>query len=225
MHQNLLNVISSCRPHNSSSVFNPPSTTTVKEQSSYCDPTPGQNIAHIGQSPNGMRIYLSRDAAISPDVFLAQNAGAISAFSAMLVTVAQVYGIRSDAVNVMYDTTGATIAFNLSGAIFCNIRFFLQLHWPGLQNHLQGREERYREAAIWWWVVVAHEVAHNVVREHNARHSYYTEMLVAQYATRMMGRAMMGSGPGASVNTQPLQIEGSAGDAPPDYSAAVGGGR
>jgi hypothetical protein len=30
------------------------------------------------------------------------------------------------------------------------------------------------EAATWWWVVLAHELAHNLVSPHNSDHSYYT---------------------------------------------------
>jgi len=27
---------------------------------------------------------------------------------------------------------------------------------------------------VWWWVVVAHELAHNLVGVHGSEHSYYT---------------------------------------------------
>jgi hypothetical protein len=30
------------------------------------------------------------------------------------------------------------------------------------------------DAAVWWWVVLAHELAHNLVEVHNSEHSYYT---------------------------------------------------
>ena len=74
--------------------------------------------------------------------------------------------------HIFYDEAGGSIAFNTNGSLFCNFRFFLQLHAQGLQgqNTGQGRAE----AATWWWVVLAHELAHNLVQIHNSDHSYYT---------------------------------------------------
>ncbi len=40
-------------------------------------------------------------------------------------------------------------------------------------NGTNGNEGR-AEATTWWWVVLAHELAHNLVKPHNSEHSYYT---------------------------------------------------
>lgn len=181
IHQNLVNAIQASRAHQSSGVFSPPKIDEVQEQSSFCDVTPGQNISHVGETRNGMRIYASRDLSISPEVFLSQNIVQLQAFAKMLYEVGDIYGIPRNALNITYDEVGSTIAFNLQGSYFCNLRFFLQLHWAGFKAGT-----RVAEAASWWWVVLAHELAHNIVKEHNASHSYYTEGFIAQYLPQMV---------------------------------------
>lgn len=169
VHQNLVNAVKSSRAHNSSTVFTQPTVNKVKEQATYCDSTPGQNIAHIGDASNGMRIYVNRELSIMNEVFLAQNVEQLQAFSKMLYDVGDIYNIPRNALNIFYDEGGNTIAFNLNGSLFCNLRYFLQLHWNEYKNPAKGAV-----AESWWWVVLAHELAHNLVKEHNANHSYYT---------------------------------------------------
>jgi hypothetical protein len=179
LHQNLLNAIRSSRPHDSGTLFSPPATTTVKETASYCDPRPAHNIIHIGDAANGTRIFISRDVNVDAGKFLAENVGDINAFANLLQEVAEVYGLPRKSMHVFYDEVGSTIAFNSGGAIFCNLRFFIQLHARKIEagktgggNGVEGKVE----AASWWWIVVAHELAHNLVAEHSAEHSYYTSV-------------------------------------------------
>ncbi|KFY33555.1 hypothetical protein V494_07516 [Pseudogymnoascus sp. VKM F-4513 (FW-928)] len=183
VQQNLANAVKSSRAHNSSSVFSPPTMNRVKEQATYCDSTPGQNIAHIGEASNGMRIYTSRDLSIKNEVFLTQHVEPLQAFAKMLYDVGDIYSIPRTALNIFYDESGSTIAFNLNGSLFCNLRFFLQLHWTAYKGPTGASA-----AESWWWVVLAHELAHNLVKEHSANHSYYTEMFIAQYFEKMAQR-------------------------------------
>jgi hypothetical protein len=106
---------------------------------------------------------------VTNEVFLSQNVEAIQAFSKMLYDVGAIYDIPRHALNLVYDEAGHTIAFNLNGSLFCNLRFFLQLHWSEYNTPAGGSV-----AESWWWVVLAHELAHNLVKEHSANHSYYT---------------------------------------------------
>lgn len=189
VQNNLLQAIRSTRPHNSSSVFSPPQTQEVKETSTYCDSKPAQNIISIGSAPNDMKVYLHRDLVASQPDFMSSNIGAITKFEILLRDVAEVYGISYTAVQIHYDAEGPCIAFNTNGSIFCNLRFFLQLHYNKMiatgRTGMEGRAE----ATIWWFVVVAHELAHNLVAAHDANHSYYTESFVQEYFTKMMAKA------------------------------------
>lgn len=200
VQNNLLQAIRSTRPHNSSSLFSPPQTQEVKETSTYCDSKPAQNIVAVGNAPKQMRVYLHKDLVSTMSDFMGTNLGAIAKFETLLRDVAEVYGVSSTAMQIHYDAEGPCIAFNTNGSIFCNLRFFLQLHYQKMNTAAAGSTAAAAarvEATIWWFVVVAHELAHNLVAAHDANHSYYTESFVQEYFTKMMTRAMSWMQPAA----------------------------
>lgn len=177
VQQNLINAIQSSRAHDSSTLFSPPSTKVVKEQASYCDSTSAQNIVFLADASNGMRIFIAKDLHSSSD-FLSQNSTALNNFASLLVEVATVYTLPRKALHIFYDDHGGTIAFNSNGSIFCNFRFFLQLHQSRMDSERNTGPQALAsvrvEATAYWWIVIAHELAHNLVKEHNSEHSYYT---------------------------------------------------
>ncbi|EHL03755.1 hypothetical protein M7I_0107 [Glarea lozoyensis 74030] len=168
VQQNLMNAIQSSRAHDSSAVFSPPSTTNVKEQASYCDASPGQNITFLASASNSMRIFVSKTLTIPSTDFLTTNSSSLNTFANLLFDVADIYSLSRQAVHIFYDEEGGTIAFNRDGSIFCNFRFYAQLHARKTEG--EGKVE----AAAYWWIVMAHELAHNLVKAHSADHSYYT---------------------------------------------------
>lgn len=177
IQQNLVNAIQSSRAHDSSQVFSQPSQNTIKEQATYCDSTPGQNITFLADASNGMRIFVSKTLSVPPTAFLSNNLSAINIFAILLSEIGAVYNLPAKALHIFYDEDGGTIAFNLNGSIFANFRFFEQLHRrkvepPGVLGLSVG--EARVEAAAYWWTVLAHELAHNLVKPHNAEHSFYT---------------------------------------------------
>lgn len=174
VQQNLLNAINSTRSHDSNHLFSPPSMNEVKEQATYCDSTSAKNITFIAEASNGMKVFMAKDMSADPGKFLMANTGAINAFAALLVEIGGVYSLSPGVLHVFYDEVGGTIAFNSNGSIFCNLRFFLQLHVKKLEGQAGAQGEAKAEAAVWWWVVLAHELAHNLVQSHNSDHSYYT---------------------------------------------------
>lgn len=169
VQQNLVNAIQSSCAYNSSTLFSPPTTQEVKEQASYCDTTPESNITFLADTANGMRIFVSKSLSSSPTEFLAQNSSALNVFAGLLYDIADIFNLPRKALHIFADEVGGTIAFNSSGSIFCNFRFFAQLH----QRKMITGEGKV-EAASYWWVVIAHELAHNLVKTHSAEHSFYT---------------------------------------------------
>lgn len=170
VQRNLLNAINSTRPHDSSQLFSPPTTSTVKEQATYCDETQGHNITFAAEAPGGMRVFVAKNLSVSTQDFLHANLDNVRLFESLLKDVASIYSLAPQAIHIFYDEAGGTIAFNNGGSIFCNLRFFAQLHAPGTAQSKEARVE----ATTWWWVVTAHELAHNLVGPHNSEHSYYT---------------------------------------------------
>lgn len=171
VQQNLLNAVKATRAHGSDSVFNEPQVNEVKEQATYCDKRPAQNITFVAEASNGMKVYLAKNLA-DPASFLRDNLNAINAFASILLDIGGVYSLSPNVLHIFFDESGGTIAFNTGGSIFCNFRFFKQLHAARIQGKNGG--EAKVEAGTWWWVVLAHELAHNLVSPHNSDHSYYT---------------------------------------------------
>ena len=99
---------------------------------------------------------------------MAANAGGFNFFSSVILEVAEAVHIPRQSLHMFYDEDSSTIAFNQDGALFMNYRYFEALHFAGVQ---QGRTE---DAVVYWFVVACHELAHNIVSDHSAAHSYYT---------------------------------------------------
>lgn len=169
---NLVNAVRATRPHGSNQLFSQPRVNEVKEQSTYCDSAEAHNLDFVAQASNGMKFFVDKKLVGEPAArFLADNGGLVNAFAGLLTEVGDVYKVMRSALHVFYDVEGRTIAFNRGGSIFFNLRFFIQLHAEGQGARAVGYK---REAMVYWWVVMAHELAHNLEGSHSAKHSYYT---------------------------------------------------
>ena len=185
LQQNLVNAIQASRPHNSTSVVSQPAVNDVKEAGgSYCDARPGQDISFIGETLK-VRIFLSNTVAsngLSATKFMEANASALRLFATVLLDCADVFALNRSTVHIFYDDTGSTIAFNQNKALFFNYRYFENLHLPSVQ---QGNKT---DAIVYWCIVMAHELSHNLVSDHSAQHSYYTEAMIIQYFGKIASR-------------------------------------
>lgn len=180
VQSNLTSAINASREYSKSNLFSAPQTKTVKETPSYCDHSPAQDIQLISELNNGFRLYLSRDHK-DPNAFLRENRDAIANFVFVLQEVANVFELPAKTINIYHDFKGAAIAFNSNGSLFCNLRYFLQLH-AGAMSSSEGKVE----AMAYWWITLCHELAHNLVKDHSSDHSYYTESFAASYFRRMV---------------------------------------
>jgi hypothetical protein len=189
--QNLSSAIRSCRPHNSTSVYSPPSTTAVEAAaaSSYCDATPAQDVVEAGTAVHGIRLFLARslargDPARAMDIMRAQDAG-VNAFARLLKHLADVFGMdAAKVVHIFIDHEGSSIAFNASGALFFNYHYFQALHLPRLVaagSDVNKQRAAHMDVVAYWWITLSHELAHNLVHEHSAAHSFYTESFASQF--------------------------------------------
>lgn len=188
LQQNLVNAIRASRAHNSTSVISQPAVNEVKEAGgSYCDSRPGQDISFIGKTSD-VRIFLSNTVAVGATKFMEANVSALKLFATILLECADVFLLSASSVHIFYDDAGSTIAFNQNKALFFNYRYFENLHLPVVQ---QGDK---KEAIVYWSVVMAHELSHNLVTDHSAQHSYYTEAMVIQYFRKIASK-IGGQGP------------------------------
>ncbi|KAH0542428.1 hypothetical protein FGG08_003183 [Glutinoglossum americanum] len=206
LQQNLLSAIQASRSYNSSELFSPPQTNTVKETATYCDTNPSQDLTIMAESAQGIKIFLSNSV---PDKsgFLNSHSAGFNTFGALLQEIGPIFAVGMGCLHMYYDQTGGTIAFNVNGSIFCNYRFFMQLHLSSMQQESQPGEKR-ADALVYWWVVLCHELAHNLVPGHSSDHSFYTEQFVMTYFNKIMTRvARLSNGhQGGNHNPLPLQF-------------------
>ncbi|KFA55092.1 hypothetical protein S40293_03504 [Stachybotrys chartarum IBT 40293] len=184
VQQNLLNAVNSTRPHGSNEVFSEPKMNEVKEQGTYCDKTTAKNITFAAEATNGMKVYVARSMAPNAAGFLTANLGAINTFASLLVDIGSIYSLSPNVLHIFHDESSDAIAFNTNGSIFCNLRFFLQLHYSQFEG--QQRAQAKIQSGTWWWVVLAHELAHNLVSVHNAEHGFYTTSFIQEYIGKMV---------------------------------------
>lgn len=166
LQSNLLAAINASRPYNSNHVFSEPTTNMIKEQATYCDSTPENNLICRFVTNNGTRIFIDKNQP-DPEAFIADYQKPIRDFDELLREICHIYRLDPAVMHIFYDAVGATIAFNTNGSVFCNLRYFVQLHRDLLRNDRAT-------AGHYWFVVVAHELSHNLVKQHDANHSYYT---------------------------------------------------
>jgi hypothetical protein len=180
LQSNLQSAIKASRSYTADSLFSRPETNEIKESPTYCDSKPGHDLTFVGDVGQGMKFFLSRHTA-DPQVFFRDHQAALASFNVLLTNCAAIFDLPVSSLNIFADQQGGTIAFNKDGSIFCNLRFFEQLH-EGNMNSPEGLVE----AMAYWWITLCHELAHNLVGDHGPQHSYYTESFAHHYFTRMV---------------------------------------
>lgn len=197
MRENLLSAIKKSRPHNSTDIFSRGEQNTVSETKSYCDERPGHDLQFVADIKHNIQMFLPADMAGQSSTFLQNNITGLTRFADLLKLTGEVFSLAPRILNIFFETSGKTIAFNRNGSIFCNYLYFKQLHEATLLVD-PVPQSAYAEAVIYWWVILCHELAHNLVADHSSDHSYYTEGFVAQYFTRVIEKI----GEGAARQTQ-----------------------
>jgi hypothetical protein len=184
--QNLANAVQSCRSATSNSVFSKPRTTAVEEaKGSYCDSAPAQDLSiwnhNVGTQKLRVQLFIA-NAIQDPGRFIAAEEQGIHLFEHILLQLASLYNLPKSSLHIFYDNRGATIAFNQGGALFFNYHYFQQLH---LEKWATSRA-MVIDCNAYWFITMAHELAHNLVEEHSARHSFYAEAFAQQYLGKLM---------------------------------------
>ncbi|CAI7677809.1 unnamed protein product [Penicillium manginii] len=184
LNRQLLSAVQACRPHGSSDVFSRPETNQISESKSYCDERPSHDLEFVASLPSGVNVLFVRTIT-DRSAFLAANRAGINIFASIILDCGSIFAMRADSLSIFYDPGGKTIAFNRAGSIFCNYFYFQQLHEQPL---LRGPNPDRTDAIVYWWVILCHELAHNLVGDHSSAHSYYTESFVAQYFPKVASK-------------------------------------
>ncbi|KAJ1925062.1 hypothetical protein IWQ60_004808 [Tieghemiomyces parasiticus] len=139
--------------------------------------------------PVGPELALLPWAELLADTPAAGNLGALHAMGHVLTVLVEVFGLDARAVHIFYDAQGSTIAFNRGRSLFFNLRFFTQLHhFTMLKDQRQGPAPRAADVYYYWFMVACHELGHNFVTAHDARHEFYMSSFAEQYLRAMVAQ-------------------------------------
>lgn len=180
IQQNLKRAIHSCKPYAGQDLYSPPRINQVNESSTYCDSTSGQDLTYVG-NVMGMEFFVHRT--VHPDDVLQQYGQPMARFNSILTALARVFELKLTTIQIYYDTEGPTIAFNLSGSLFMNLRYYLALHDT---TDKQQESSKRKEALIYWFMTLCHELAHNFVSQHDSTHEFYMSSFAETYLESLM---------------------------------------
>ncbi|KAL8855220.1 MAG: hypothetical protein Q9221_000126 [Calogaya cf. arnoldii] len=210
------------RPNTSSTLQSEPSVHKVEELHTTCDARPGMNITHTGSASN-FRVFLDNEVietGTTASEFMTANRSGLAHFAAVLQDCATIYNLPSSSLQIFYDTSSTTMAFNQNKSLFFNYRYFKQDHLPMLEAGDKDLAVRH------WATTTAHELAHNIEGDHNVRFQSVWQALIethipsiAEVARRVRTRTPPPAGP-------PRQVAPTRQDpprAPPSGTAAFQG--
>ncbi|KAI7858717.1 hypothetical protein BDC45DRAFT_531271 [Circinella umbellata] len=180
--QNLKRAIHSCQSYSDQHLFSPPQINKVVESNNYCDVKPQQNLVACGRV-KGIAFYVHRD--VNPEDVQQQYSGAMSRFVDIIKGLATVFELKTSSLHLFYDTQGSTIAFNMNGSLFMNLRYYLALHDESNDSN-QFKKVNRKEALIYWFMTFCHELAHNFVGDHNSEHEFYMSSFAEVYLESLM---------------------------------------
>jgi hypothetical protein len=141
---------------------------------------------YITNTTAGVKVFFNKQLAGNKDTVLLRHNLGLSRFSYLLLDLATIFKLPAQYIHIYYDPDNSAIAFNTNGALFFNYHWFEQLH---LANFETSRDKKI-EAIAYWWITLCHELAHNLVQEHSAAHSFYAESFAQQYFAKVMDKAL-----------------------------------
>ena len=142
--------------------------------STYCDVRTGHDLTlaapsatyHTGPT---LPVFLPPSIAnISKTTWLREHCDSVRRFSATLITCAGALGVPKECLHLFFEK-GTTSAFNAEGSLFFNLRM-----WEEMRNAVNAGKAEEGEGERYWFVVLCHEVAHNLDKGHGPEHGFWT---------------------------------------------------
>ncbi|KAF1970207.1 hypothetical protein BU23DRAFT_538598 [Bimuria novae-zelandiae CBS 107.79] len=180
---NIQNAIKDCRPINQQNINSrhhqdPP---TELDKGGYCNDEQWENLHKAFSIPYSGRhvdIFYGKDHSEA----LADIQVELNLFLPIVFNLASLFGVNPAAVNVFLDKQSRTVAFNQNRALFFNLGWFMQMHATEYATR-QGRAR----ALDSWFLTFCHELAHNLVSDHNARFIWYQSQIAIEYSQGFRG--------------------------------------
>jgi hypothetical protein len=174
---NIQNAIKECRPAGQQNINTKHhQDPTELDRGGYCNGEQWENLHKAFSVPYAGRhvdVYYGRDEASPPADIQPQ----LNHFLPLIFGLTTIFNVNPAAVNIFLDKKSNTVAFNLNGSLFFNLAWFMALH---AANY--GEREGRLRALDSWFFTYCHELAHNLVADHNARHNWYNQQIAIEFS-------------------------------------------
>ncbi|KAF8125469.1 hypothetical protein EV363DRAFT_1402460 [Boletus edulis] len=147
----------------------------------YCDVSGQVEQMKLRGKIGQVKVFTTEDVP-DADTFMNTMHDVLTRFVDVLTPVAELYDLPLTLLHVFYDVAGGPIAFNRDRRIFLNLRYFEAWHDQDVQN--SGPEQ----AQISWFFTLAHELAHNLIKEHNSEHVFWFAAICEAHVRKALAR-------------------------------------
>ncbi|KAL4253718.1 hypothetical protein ABKN59_003690 [Abortiporus biennis] len=179
---NIEAALKACRTEKGKSLVNSEHVQQVKESmnDSYCDVS-GRvgNLSLVGEMGE-IRVFATDDVQSPKNLLMEGKHDALARFIHLIISLAEIYQLPKNSLHVFYDLSGETIAFNRNASLFLNLRYYESWHDAEVAGGV------ITSALISWYFTLAHEIAHNLVRVHNAEHEFYFSSICEEYMLKLI---------------------------------------
>lgn len=168
----LTSAINSSQAHSSKNLVSKNVVNNVRESQTFCDMRPAHNIIFCAVLRSSLKVFLTKSI-VDKQGFMAKAATGLDHFASILLVCADAVTVQTSSIHIFHDPSASTIAFNQNHALFFNYSVFEKLHLPKLLLGGVEYQTARQKGIIYWFVILCHELAHNIVEDHSAAHSYY----------------------------------------------------
>lgn len=176
---NIKNAIDECRPAGMSNINTKHhQDPTELDRGGYCNGEQWENLHKAFSVPFSGRhvdVYYGREESAAPAELQTQ----LNAFLPLIFGLTTIFTVNPAAVSIFLDRKSNTVAFNMNGSLFFNLAWFMALHSDGCAT-IEGK----LRALDSWFFTYCHELAHNLVADHNARHNWYQQQIAIEYSQK-----------------------------------------
>jgi len=140
----------------------------------YCDVTGRTGDLDLIGSMGGIKVFAGPELP-ERQTLIQRKHDVLARFLHILNPLVEVFRIPQTCLHIFADSEGQLVAFNRSGSLFMNLRYFEAWHDRDVQR---GDNTK---AMISWYFTLAHEIAHNLVHPHNSEHEFYFSAICEAY--------------------------------------------
>ncbi|KAG9312490.1 hypothetical protein JVU11DRAFT_6877 [Chiua virens] len=125
----------------------------------------------------GIEIYATKEVpADKLDALMKQEHEFLKRFAGVVTPLAEdVFKVQRSSLGIFFGLGGGPNAFNREGKIYLNLHHFKEWHDDDVKS------DKREQAQLSWFFTIAHEIAHNLIEDHNPDHEFWFAAICAEH--------------------------------------------